>query len=253
MKKKSKKSIIRIFTLLALAIGYLGLANYSIYYRIQQGGLILPDSNQTYVISGNKVTSSDLVYAALGDSLTSGVGADKYEESYPYLLAQKLSQQENARIELKAFSYPGAKTGDFIQNLLSPAIVAKPDVITLLIGTNDVHGNIGLENFRKNYEYILDRLISGTRSTIYVLGLPNIGADDLFVPPYDYYFEHQTRSYNKIIRSLAEERGLRFIDLIDSTSAQSRKNDGYYSKDLFHPSAKGYSLWAQIIYDNINK
>ncbi len=253
MRKISKRSIIRIFILAALIVGYLALANYSIYYRIQQGGLVLPDRKQVYKIGSTGEFSTGLVYAALGDSLTSGVGAAKYEESYPYLVAQKLSLRKNIQIDLEAFSYPGARTDDFIENLLGPAIASKPDIVTLLIGTNDVHGNIELGDFRKNYEYIMDRLGSETRATIYAVGLPNIGADELLLPPYNFYFRERTRSYNKIIRSLAEKRGLRFIDLIEPTLAMSKKNDGYYSRDLFHPSTKGYNLWAQIIYDNINR
>lgn len=252
MKKKSKKIIVHTFALATLIILYLVSANYLIYYRIHQGNLVLPDTKRDYLIGTNNTSSTGLVYAALGDSLTSGVGVEKYEESYPYLVALKLSQQKNVRIELKTFSYPGARTTDLIRDLLDPAIASKPDMITLMIGVNDIHGRVGREEFRNNYEYVLGRLTKETRARIYVVSIPNIGTDESMLPPYKYYFEMQTQSYNRIIKSLAEKHGLRFIDLTEATLAQSRKNDGYFSRDLFHPSAKGYQIWAQIIYDNLN-
>lgn len=238
---------------MVLIIDYLLLANYLIYYRIQQAGLVLPDTKHIYIIGNNMTNSTSLVYAALGDSLTSGVGAEKYQESYPYLVAQKLSQRKNSQIDLKTFSYPGARTNDLIRDLLDPAIATKPDIVTLLIGTNDVHGNVGLESFGKNYEYILERLTKEAHAKIYIINLPNIGADELMLPPYNYYFKKRTQAYNKIIKSLAEKYNLHYIDLNEPTLADSKKNDGYYSRDLFHPSAKGYNIWAQIIYDNLNK
>lgn len=252
MKKHRKIKIYFIIPAVVLAV-YLLLANYSIYYRIHQAGLLMPDIKRDYMLTNSTAKSNHLVYAALGDSLTSGVGATKYEESYPYLLASKLADGKNIQVELKTFSYPGARTGDLIKDLLDPAVDAKPDIITLLIGTNDIHGNIGLENFRKNYDYILGRLTGGTEAKIYAVGLPDLGSDELLFPPYNYYFAKQTEAYNAVIKSLAEKYGCQFIDLNSLTLSASKKNDGYYSNDLFHPSAKGYNLWAQIIYDNINK
>jgi len=251
MKKISKKAIIYFLGLTILITGYLLLANYLIYYRIHQGNLVLPDTKHDYMIGSS--SSTGLVYVALGDSLTSGVGVEKYEDSYPYLVASELSKAKNAQIELKTFSYPGARTTDLIRDLLDPAIASNPDMITLMIGVNDIHGRVGKEEFRDNYEYILGRLTKETRARIYVVSIPNIGTDESMLPPYKYYFEMQTQFYNQIVRSLAEKYGLYFIDLTEATMAESGKNDGYYSRDLFHPSAKGYRIWAQIIYDNINR
>src|SRR5680860_367827 len=250
MKKNSKTIIFCLFGILALIIGYLILANFSIYYRINQADLITPDSKYAYTIGGDRTNSTSMVYAALGDSLTSGVGVDKYERSFPYLLALKLSQQKQAQIDLRTFAYPGARTADFIENLLGPAIAAKPDIVTLLIGTNDIHGNVGIDQFRANYDHILGRLTKETQAKIYLISIPYIGSDELMLPPLNYYFQRQARVYNEIIISLAEKYDLRYIDINNPTFTQSQKNEGYYSRDLFHPSSEGYRLWAQIIYDN---
>ena len=252
MKKIFRKTMIYIVGLALLVLGYLYLVNWSIYSRIQAAGLPAADTKYSYSVGDGNASSGSLVYAVLGDSLTSGVGVQSYEESYPYLVATKLSQQRGVRVNLKTYACSGARTRDLIEGFLDPAIAAQPDIVTLLIGTNDIHGRVGLETFGENYEYILERLTRETSAKIYLVGLPNIGSGGLLLPPYNYYFARQTDSYNGVVKSLAEKYDLYFIDLNGATSSQSREN-GYYAKDSFHPSAEGYRLWAQIIYDNFDK
>lgn len=244
------KKLLVIIILLVLAIGlYLYLANTYTYYLFNRIGLKSPAVQNSYILNG-AVSGVNLNYVALGDSLTSGMGLNKYEESFAYLLAKDLS--ENGRVTLQNFSYPGYRTDDLIKNLLEPAIAAEPQLITLLIGTNDVHGFYGLEKFKKNYQYILERLSQATKAKIYAISLPFIGAD-IFFPPNNYYFNRQTAEFNKIIKELAAVYGAKYIDIAEPTKAMFAANGLYYAADAFHPSAVGQALWAQIIYADINQ
>jgi lysophospholipase L1-like esterase len=242
-----KKIFIIAIIIIAL---YLYLSHAYIYYKISRVDLESP-YKQSYFLGEESASLKNLVFAALGDSLTAGVGADKYEDSYPYLLAQKLS--ENNTIALKNFSFPGARTAGLIKNLLSPAIAENPDIVTLLIGINDVHGNVSASKFKKNYQYILERLTKETNAKIYIISIPAIGSDKLILPPYRYYFNWRTIKFNNIIKELAGDYNIKYIDLNAATAELFKKNGGHYAADLFHPSAAGYSLWAKIIYDDINQ
>ncbi|MFA6467050.1 MAG: SGNH/GDSL hydrolase family protein [Patescibacteria group bacterium] len=249
---KNKKILVALIVVLGLAI-YLYLAHFSIYYKLGHTDLRPTDRHIDYTITSSQENSVDFIYVALGDSLASGVGVDKYEDSYPYLLAEKIAAASDKTISLKNFSFPGAKTSQVISNQLSQAISAEPDMITILIGTNDVHGNISLDKFKKNYDYILEKLTTTTKAEIYILGLPNIGTDKLLWPPYNYYFRQKTSDYNTIIKELADKYNLVYIDLEKVTLEEFNKDNKYYASDLFHPSALGYDIWAQIIYGNIYK
>ena len=247
---KNKK--LSLFLIIILLIGiYLFWAHFFIYYRLEQADLSPIGRQPAYIIGDNQANSSNLVYVALGDSLTAGVGASKYEEAYPYLLAEKLAKDKQSTVTLKNFSQPGVKTSQLIVSQIDSAVDSQPDIISLLIGTNDVHGNISASDFKKNYEYILTRLTQETSAKIYLLGLHNVGSDGLLLPPYNYYFRQKTRNNNQIIQVLADKYGLTYIDLEKITL--SAVEETYYSKDLFHPSAYAYQLWAQIIYGNISK
>lgn len=239
-----------IIALLILIVGlYLYLANAYAYYSLNRPDLKAPAAQGVYELNGS-AASETLIYAALGDSLTSGLGLSKYEESFPYLLAEDLAGQ-GSKVALLNFSYPGYRTDDLIKNLLEQAIASKPNLVTLLIGTNDVYGLYGAEKFKKNYQVILERLTKETGAKIYAISLPFIGAQ-AFLPPNNYYFERQTAEFNQIIKKLAESYGAAYIDIAEPTKAEFSGQGLYYSADQFHPSAAGQALWEKIILENIN-
>jgi lysophospholipase L1-like esterase len=240
------------FLVIAVLGAYLFLAHAYFFWRLGRAGLPLPVPRTAAIKAENNMALKPLIYAALGDSLTAGAGLQRYEETYPYLLAEKISAGRG-EIALSGFSYPGAKTADLIKDLLGPAIAQNPDIVTLLIGVNDVHGNVSGREFRNNYRQILKRLTGETRAEIYAINIPFIGSDSLLLPPYDYYYKKKTIEFNNIIKTLAQNSGVKYIDLASPTAALFSKDGAHYSADSFHPSAEGYRLWADIIYADINK
>ncbi|MCU0680430.1 MAG: SGNH/GDSL hydrolase family protein [Planctomycetes bacterium] len=245
-----KKYLIIILAVIVIVGAYLYFSNAYIYHHIKSANLSASDSaNKTYIM-GNKNRLQSLVYVALGDSLTSGVGTNKYEESFPYLVAEKLAKDN--KVVFKHFSYPGDRTSDLINKFLTPAIAEKPDLVTLLIGTNDMHGRVGKEVFENNYEQILARLRKETSARIYVVSVPFLGSNTLILPPDSYYFDQETKAYNEIIKKLAQKYKVNYIDIATPTAALFKQNGPHYAADSFHPSAAGYQLWAKIIYDSIN-
>lgn len=246
----NKRYLLIIIVFVAVGI-YLNRAYSYIYYKINLVGLKSPDTSQAYTINGGQKQGKVISYVALGDSLTAGVGVENYEQSYPYLLAQKMSSG-TLSVSLNDLSVPGAKTADLKNNLISSAVKIDPDVITILIGVNDIHGNISLTEFKNNYEEILQRLTTETKAKINLINIPYIGADDLMLPPYGYYFNWQTIRYNTVINALAKTYDVKYLDLYSPSLAQFQKTGVHYSADSFHPSAQGYAAWAQIIYDHLN-
>jgi lysophospholipase L1-like esterase len=246
-----KKIYLLVILLIVVVFGaYLNLSYARIFSKVGKENLKSPDVSYTYLINSGKNNDKSLSYSALGDSLTAGVGVDDYKQSYPYLTAEKLAVKNN--IILKDKSAPGFKTED-LKNILVPLVVLdKPDIVTLFIGINDIRSNVSEENFKGNYEQILESLSKNTSAKIYVINIPFLGSSNSILPPYNYYFDFKTKEFNKIIKDLAIKNNVQYIDLYSPTLKEFRKSDSYYSADLFHPSSKGYSFWADIIYDNFN-
>lgn len=258
-----KKLLVLAIILVIIAAAYLNRA-YSHIYGVLGAADLKPANGQgtylmgeTNLIEGvnpiNNMATTSLIYVALGDSLTAGVGTDSYQEILPYLLAEKFSAGGDKQVVLKNHSVSGAETADVITNLLSTAINDNPDIVTLLIGVNDIHNKVSVAKFAENYEEILNRLQRGTKAKIYVINLPFIGSDKLMLPPYQALFDERTREFNEVIRGLAAKYSTKYIDLYSPTVNLFKRSGDHYSQDLFHPSATGYKVWSDIIYDRINQ
>lgn len=238
-------------TILVVGIALLVYLNYSygvIYKKIDDVGLQIPSDFEDF---SQSIPSSSLKYVAIGDSLTAGVGVDSYLKSYPYLLSQKIAQK-NISWNLVPFAVPGARSSYILSDIIGSVIKEGPNITTLFIGINDVHGNVSLKKFRNNYESILKKLTEETNSKIYVINLPYIGTQDLIGFPYEHYFNSRTKKYNLIIKDLAQKYDVEHIDLYEGNIKYVQDKE-YYSLDLFHPNEKGYALWADIMYANFSK
>ena len=209
------------------------------------------DQNQTYVL-GYGIGAESITYVAMGDSLTAGVGVDNYEKSFPFLIAKNFAATGND-VVLKDRAFPGLKTADLKGDLLEQTIKDQPNIVTLLIGVNDIHGNISKSEFKSNYEEILSRLTKETKAKIFVVNLPFIGGINLLRFPYNFYFDYQTKQFNEVIKNLAENYNVKYVDLYSKTVDEFKKEGDHYASDSFHPSAKGYEEWAKIIYASINQ
>jgi lysophospholipase L1-like esterase len=249
MHRKILKIILGAILIVA---AYLLAANWSFYYRLSAAHLTATDNRHQYMFNKEAATSTSIIYSALGDSLTAGVGVSAYEQSYPYLVAQAMAGN-SINVRHLNYSYPGARTDDLIKHLLPLAVADKPDVVTVLIGTNDVHDNVSQTVFRSNYETILSQLRTKTKAKINLVSIPFLGTDSMVLPPFNYYFHAKILDFNKIIQELASKYHANYIDLTTPTTSYADKPSDYYAADNFHPAAAGYQLWSRIIYDHLDK
>ncbi len=244
-----KKIIIILTVVVLLPAIYLNRSYAHIFNKIRDVALTSSDSKHIYNFGGT--SGKTIKFVSIGDSLTSGVGVDSFEDSYPYQLAKKYSTKGDA-VMLRVVAMPGAKSADIVKNFLDGAIEKKPDIVTLLVGVNDVYGNVSEKEFTKNFRIILNRLTTETKAKIYIINLPYLGSKSLILPPYDRYFGNRTTEFNKVLLNLAVEYHLNYVDLYSKLQLLSQ-DDSYYAADQFHPSKIGYAQWANIIHDNINK
>jgi lysophospholipase L1-like esterase len=231
-----------------VVFAYLYAANAYIYYRIAHGYLPFPDTEHSYSL-GNP-DAPHATYVALGDSLTAGVGTDSYTKAYPYLLATKLAAKKP--ILLKDLAYPGSRSQEVIDNFLNDAIAQKPDIVTLMIGTNDIHDRVSAAQFEKNYRFIIETLKTKTDAKIYLLSIPYIGTP-IYWPPYNYYFDYKVGKFNGIIERIAADYEITYIDVATPTREILKENGLQYAADEFHPTAVVYSTWSDILYASINR
>lgn len=252
MKIFTKKVLIPLL-MVALIVAYLIFANAFIYWRIDHGNLPKVNFSAVTEIKNSSTTiTTTLVYASLGDSLTYGAGANNYNESYPYLVAQKLTKNYST-VVLKNFSYQGATTDNIIKDLLPNIASSNPDVVTILAGVNDAHNFVSAEKFKNNYETILKILATQTQAKIYAISIPKIGSNSIYLPPFNFYFSGKIDQYNKIIKDLTVKYQVKYIDITIPTLNWVYSDGVNYSADSFHPSAAGYKIFSDLIYDSFSR
>ena len=91
-------------------------------------------------------TAGPIVYVALGDSTGAGIGAK--DGGYVARLHKRIveSRPDSKLVNL---CVSGATTEDVVRGQLQRGVAAKPDLVTLGIGINDIGHGLTLEQFSK--------------------------------------------------------------------------------------------------------
>lgn len=228
--------------LVILIIGIYLNWSYTYFYNFLSKNYLVPPIHETQMMVSNQSGSQTIKYLALGDSLTAGVGVADYKNSYPYLIAQKLSSKN--KIELINLAHAGNTSADVLANQLPKTLSLKPDLITILIGVNDIHNLTSLKEFEDNYTRILATL-KKSGAKIYVLSIPYLGSEKIVYFPYNFILNFRTKQFNNVIKKITNQFEVEYTDLY-----LLKKPDKFYSSDEFHPSDKGYGQWSEII--NVN-
>jgi len=236
--------LILIIILIALPIAWVVYKYCYFFWFIGNKSLPSQIGNyQTVRYTGSNNDSQKLTKILfLGDSLTAGVGASTFQNSYPNLFAQELTTQLG-NIQTTNHAVPGDKTQNILNRQLSQDL-ADPQITFVMIGINDMFGHIGTDKFKQNYRQIIATLQQKTNSQIILISIPNITSSSLVSWPLSNYFKWQINNYNQAIAEVAQQYHLPVLDLYSLTENSFSQHPQYYSQDLFHPSDEGYNYWT---------
>ena len=169
------------------------------------------------------------LWVALGDSLSQGIGASAWDLGWVGQLHARLALA-GRDYRVINLSVSGARTGDVLARQL-PALEAlpvAPDLVTVMIGSNDLVRRRYRAALPDRFRTLLDRLPAGT----VVSTLPNPTATATAV--------------NAAITDAARERGIVVADMRDGRTTSWR---GKLAADHFHPNEVGYAALAAIFAD----
>jgi lysophospholipase L1-like esterase len=188
-----------------------------------------------------------LRYVALGDSYTIGTATRAAAERWPDRLVAVPGLP--GELELVAnLAVNGYTSADVIREELPALAALRPDVLSLLIGVNDVVRGVPVETYRANVTTILDHLVRrvGTDRVL------TVSTPDYTVTPQGAsYGEPATqaagiRRNNGVLREIAAERGIAFVDIHD-LSLRAATDPTLVAEDGLHPSGAQYALWVERI------
>lgn len=199
-----------------------------------------------------------------GDSITDG-NRGRYEDpnhilghSYAYMIGGKLGHEY---AEQNLVFYNRGISGDRVSDLYArwneDAISLRPDIISILIGVNDIWRTMNGEpsgvtdRFERAYRHVLEETREVLPDTKLVLCEPFIlrtGA------PAEQWEEWEARinHYQTIVRQLSEQFDTVHVPLQEAfNTAAARVNEAYWLWDGVHPTAAGHDLiageWLKVV------
>lgn len=182
-----KRAVIALCAALVGVLGVAGAVGYLTFVRA-------PVNPPAEACGDAGVPGSGPVVVAAGASMTRGtLGAD-----WVGAVRDRGHRVVNAGVN-------GHTTADLLARVDADVVACRPDAVTLLIGTNDVRGDVPLAEYRDNLGAIVARVRAGTTARIALLSLPPLGEDldgDLNV---------KLRAYNAAIEETATETGASYL------------------------------------------
>ena len=188
-----------------------------------------------------------LRYIALGDSYTIGTGVG-YRDRWPDQLVAALGPNEPTIDLVATLGVNGYTTGDLIRHELPALDRLRPEVVTLLIGVNDVVRGIATTAYVANLRTILDELVGRVGAERIV----TVAVPDYTVTPAGADYGDPAQRHDGIVAANTEmareaaDRGVAFVDIFD-VSLLARDDRTLVAADGLHPSGRQYGLWVDRI------
>lgn len=170
---------------------------------------------------------------------------------YPTLIAARLGCDEPGKHEFLNRAVSGFRVVDLYAGWKKDALNLKPDLISILIGINDVWHEVGEKNGVEadRFEVIYDLLLSFTRERLpdtKVMVLEPFMLPGRATGEHLDYFARETRLRAEAARRVAEKHGALFVPLqAVFDEACGRAEAECWLRDGVHPTAAGHELIAR--------
>jgi lysophospholipase L1-like esterase len=139
-----------------------------------------------------------------------------------------------------------------LSNQIEPALAARPTLITLGIGINDVGHQMNIETFARNYEMIIARL-KQANAPIVITNIPDVSLAPVVPPAARDDARRRILRFNERINEIASRNGLLVVDAFKTTHEIIQSHPEFFSDDGFHPSDAGYEYWAEAMWPTVKK
>ena len=196
-----------------------------------------------------------------GDSITDA-GRDKRNyfnlgHGYP-LYAAKLLREARPDVDFEFINMgiSGRRTNNLCDLIYPDTIALEPDIVSILIGINDIwhrHGENKMkttdEQIALNYRCTLERLKEETDAKIVMLAPFVLDAENKD------FLRHDLVTVRPIVSALADEFADAFIPLDDlfNEAMKTQPSPLYYSADGVHPNANGAEFIGKIYAETVEK
>ena len=192
-------------------------------------------------------------YLALGDSYTIGTGLEDEAQNFPSLLAGRLKDETGIDVALVNLGVNGYTTTDLIREELPVAGNARPELVSILIGANDIVQGSDEASYRERLAQIYQVIekLSVPAARVLAISIPDFSplpGAAAFGSPSD--LRARVDAFNDIAEKAAASRPFRFAD-ITSISREANRGDGWLAGDGLHPGPAQHQAFADHIWEEV--
>jgi lysophospholipase L1-like esterase len=201
------------------------------------------------LLSADSAQSEGLRYLAIGDSYTIGESVPEAGR-WPMQLVTALRARGIATDDPRIIARTGWTTDELSAALDEQEPLGDWDFVSLLIGVNNQYRGRPVDDFRPEFERLLQRAIAlagGRADRVIVLAIPDWG-----VTPFGAksgrdlaQVSAQLDAYNAAKRELSISHGVAFVDIAPVSRARGAEV-AMVAEDGLHPSVALYAKWAAL-------
>ncbi len=189
-------------------------------------------------------------YLALGDSYTIGTGLEDEAQNFPSLLAGRLKDETGIDVALVNLGVNGYTTTDLIREELPVAGNARPELVSILIGANDIVQRSDEATYRGRLRQIYQAVkeLGVPAKRVLAITIPDFsplpGAAPFGSPS---QLRARIDAFNAIARTEASAHGFAFADITDISRRPSRADD-WLASDGLHPGPAQHRAFADHLW-----
>lgn len=200
----------------------------------------------------------------IGDSITDGNrgrdGDPNHElgHGFVFMAAAELGLASPGSYTFINRGISGHRAAELYGRWEDDALMHEPDLISLLVGVNDVHGMLrnpmlrAFDRFERTYRRIVEDTLELLPGTAFMLCEPFVLPSGWVRGEYDAW-QRQIEQVQAIIRRIADDYGQTFVplqDAFDRASASASAPAAYWLWDGIHPTPAGHALirdrWLEV-------
>ena len=199
-------------------------------------------------------TKKNYTLLCLGDSYTIGEGVPLHE-SFPYQLVQMLRKKKYHFHAPEIIAKTGWTAYELAEHIIETTFNEPYYFATLLIGVNNQYRGLQPNDYKKDFEFILKKLIDfvgGNARHVIVLSIPDWGATPFAKERNILQIEKEINVFNEINKSIANLYNCKYID-ITGESTKAKDDISLLTNDMLHYAAKEHAVWAKEVLEIIVK
>jgi acyl-CoA thioesterase I len=192
-------------------------------------------------------------YLALGDSYTIGTGLEDESHNFPTLLANRLSIETTNKVAVVNLGVNGYTTSDVIREELPVARASSPQVVSVLIGANDIVQGADEGSYRRRLQQIYDavRELGPPAERVLTISTPDFSGLPGAAPfGSASHLRARVDAFNRIAHDEADARRFHFADITRITREPDR-GGGWLAADGLHPGPAQHRAIADALWDVI--